>query len=126
MPKTVIDRLTFKLDVIPNTDIDAAPEPLFDPLRLAHVRHELVTVHVTAHGTKLVKRRPSLSHEIVGLVDVPLHYLSAAEIPHISDIGVGEEFPRFHLHEVGQAGDVCVERGWRRGYQGFVDGVGLP
>ena len=92
MTKSKIDRLinpTFHLGVIADASINAGPEPFLDPLDLAHIRRRRVTLSLATHDTKLVKRCPLFVHETVRLANIPLHHLSAAEISHISDVGVG-------------------------------------
>ena len=89
MAETVATPLERHLGVIADASINAGPEPFLDPLDLAHIRRRRVTLSLTSHDTKLVKRCPPFVHETVRLANIPLHHLSAAEISHISDVGVG-------------------------------------
>ena len=77
---------TFHLDIVADTSVDTVPEPFFD---LAHICSGWVTLPLTPHGTKLVKCGSSFVHKTIGPADIPLHLLSAAEISHIPDIGMG-------------------------------------
>lgn len=80
---------TFQLHVIPDASVDPILKPFFDPLDFPHVRHGRIALPFAPHHAKVVKLRALVVEQAVRLADVPFHYLAAAEIAHVPDVGVG-------------------------------------